>query len=69
MSSLILYHPIEGDVNATETSVAIAKSKGKLCALRSCRFVIVRTLYFLLLYVAIESRLSLHPFWMLGIRG
>jgi len=38
MSSLILYHPIEGDVNATEVSVAIAKSKGKLCALRSCRY-------------------------------
>ena len=32
-------------------------------------FVIVRTLYFLLLYVAIEFRLYLHPFWMLGIRG
>ena len=31
--------------------------------------VIVKTLYSLLLYVAIESRLSLHPFWMLGIRG
>jgi hypothetical protein len=31
--------------------------------------VIVKALYPLLLYVAIESRLSLHPFWMLGIRG
>jgi len=58
-----------GAVSATGVDSAAARSSGKLCALRSCRFVIVRTLYFLLLYVAIESRLSLHPFWMLGIRG
>ncbi len=32
-------------------------------------FVIVRTIYFLLLTITSKSRLSLHPFWMLGIRG
>jgi len=32
-------------------------------------FVIVKVFYLLLLYVTIEFRLSLHPFWMLGIRG
>ena len=33
------------------------------------QYVIVRTLYFLLLTVASKFRLSLHPFWMSGIRG
>ena len=32
-------------------------------------FVIVKALYPLLLTVASKTRLSLHPFWMLGIRG
>ena len=43
---------------------AVAKSRGKLC-----NFVIVVVLYPLLLTVASKFRLSLHPFWMSGIRG
>jgi hypothetical protein len=31
--------------------------------------VIVKALYPLLLTITSKSRLSLHPFWMLGIRG
>jgi len=58
------YQPIAGAVKATGVASELAKSKGKLC-----NFVIVRTLYFLLLTVTSKFRLSLHPFWMSGIRG
>jgi len=64
VKGLYFYQPIEGAVRATGVDSTLARSRGKLC-----NYVIVKTLYSLLLTVASKFRLSLHPFWMSGIRG
>jgi len=64
VKGLQFYQPIAGAVRATGVASAAARSSGKLC-----NFVIVVVLYPLLLTITSKFRLSLHPFWMSGIRG